>query len=190
VSTGGDDRERYAEDWFDEPIGGERGAFRDPDAETWLEEEPERYSGHGDRRQLVAAIAVAVVLILAGVGIARVLGGGDDDNAALPSLPGTTAATDTGATGPVETGTTATTTPAITVPEDATLQSGDEGDSVELLQQALDALGYDVGTPDGVFGPGTEEAVKAFQADSGLAADGIAGPTTLSALNDTLASAG
>jgi FlaG/FlaF family flagellin (archaellin) len=187
VSTGGDERDQFAEDWFEEP-GREPGAFRDPDAETWLEEEPEHDGPPGDRRSLIAVIAVAIALILAGVGIARVLGGDDE---AAPTAPGTTTApTGTTGTGPAETATTGATTPAITVPEDTTLQSGDEGESVELLQEALAALGYDVGTPDGVFGPGTEEAVRQFQADSGLDADGIAGPTTLAAVNEALASGG
>jgi hypothetical protein len=187
VSTGGDDRDQFPEDWFEEPGEKPGGAFRDPDAETWLEEEPEHYRPAGDRRPLIAAIAVAIALVLAGVGIARVLGGDDDE--VTPTAPGTTAPTGTAGTGPGETATTAT-TPAITVPADTTLQSGDEGESVELMQQALAALGYDVGTPDGVFGPGTEEAVKQFQADSGLDADGIAGPATLAALNEALVSGG
>jgi hypothetical protein len=188
VSTGGDDRDQFAEDWFEEPGREPGGAFRDPDAETWLEEEPEHYGPPVDRRPLIAAIAVAIALILAGVGIARVLGGDDDE--AAPTAPGTTAPTATAGTGTGETTTNPPTTPAITVPADTTLQSGDEGESVELMQQALAALGYDVGTPDGVFGPGTEEAVKQFQADSGLDADGIAGPATLAALNEALASGG
>ncbi|MEX0674462.1 MAG: peptidoglycan-binding domain-containing protein [Gaiellaceae bacterium] len=186
MSTGGDDRDQFAEDWFEEPGKEPAGSFRDPDAETWLEDEAEHYGPPGDRRPLIAVIAVAIALVLAGVGIARVLGGDDDETA--PTAPGTTAPTGTAGTGPGETTTTGPT--GITVPEDTTLQSGDEGDSVELMQQALAALGYDVGTPDGVFGAGTEEALKQFQADSGLEADGIAGPATLAALNEALASGG
>jgi peptidoglycan hydrolase-like protein with peptidoglycan-binding domain len=135
---------------------------------------------------LIAALAAAVALILAGVGIARVVGDDDGGGGVFPTEPATTSPTETTGTGTGETAT----TPAVTVPTDVTLQSGDEGGSVELLQQALAALGYEVGTPDGVFGPGTEEAVKQFQADTGLDADGVAGPATLSALNEALASAG
>ncbi|MBN1239495.1 MAG: peptidoglycan-binding protein, partial [Gammaproteobacteria bacterium] len=42
--------------------------------------------------------------------------------------------------------------------------------------------GYATGSLDGVFGPQTASAVRAFQADSGLVADGEAGPKTLKAL--------
>ena len=188
MSTGGDEHDQKTDDWFEEPGGEAQGAFRDPEAETWLEDEPETYGTARDRRPLIAALAAAVALILAGVGIARVVGD-DDGGGATPTTSGPTTATETTPTG---TGQTATTpaAPAITVPTDVTLQSGDEGAGVELLQEALAALGYDVGTPDGVFGPGTEEAVKQFQADSGLDADGVAGPATLAALNEALASTG
>jgi hypothetical protein len=191
VSSGGDERDQSTDDWFDEPAGEPGGAFRDPDAETWLEDEPEGYAAPRDRRPLIAALAGAVVLILAGVGIARVVGDDDGGGAGVLTGTATTSATETTATG-TGTGETATTptTPAITVPTDVTLQSGDEGGNVELLQQALAELGYEVGTPDGVFGPGTEEAVKQFQADTGLDADGVAGPATLAALNEALASSG
>jgi peptidoglycan hydrolase-like protein with peptidoglycan-binding domain len=37
---------------------------------------------------------------------------------------------------------------------------------------------------DGAFGPGTEKALKAWQAKNGLTADGIAGPMTLAKLLD------
>ena len=185
MSTGGDERDRFAEDWFEEPGGEPPGAFRDPEAETWLEEEPPDDGGPVDRRPLIAAIAVAIALILAGIGIARVVGGDDDEPAAIAT--DTTGATDTAPTGTGETSPTETTQPAITVPEDTTLTSGDEGESVMLLQQALAQLGYDVGTPDGVYGPGTAEAVRQFQADTGLDADGVAGPATLAALNQALA---
>ena len=39
-------------------------------------------------------------------------------------------------------------------------------------------------TLDGVFGPETQSALRAYQRDHGLAADGIAGPLTLMALAD------
>jgi Putative peptidoglycan binding domain len=189
VSSGGDERDQSTDDWFEEPAGEPGDAFRDPDAETWLEDEAEGYAGPRDRRPLIAALAAAVALILAGVGIARVIGDDDGDGGVFPTEPATTSATETTGTDTGETATTST-TPAITVPTDVTLQSGDDGGNVELLQQGLAALGYEVGTPDGVFGPGTEEAVKQFQADTGLDADGVAGPATLSALNEALASAG
>ena len=57
------------------------------------------------------------------------------------------------------------------------LSSGAEGRHVKLLQQALGAVHV-----DGVFGPETEEAVRAFQSSRGLSADGVVGPQTLAAL--------
>jgi predicted chitinase len=56
------------------------------------------------------------------------------------------------------------------------------GPQVRKLQQRLKALGYDIGSIDGVFGPSTDRCVKAFQGDHGLAADGLVGPATSSAL--------
>jgi peptidoglycan hydrolase-like protein with peptidoglycan-binding domain len=53
---------------------------------------------------------------------------------------------------------------------------------VEDLQKQLKALGYYQGEIDGQFGPGTRDAVIAFQRNNGLDADGIAGTETLSVL--------
>lgn len=59
-----------------------------------------------------------------------------------------------------------------------TLKKGTRGEDVRAMQEMLTKLGYDVGAKDGkadgIFGPKTEEAVKAFQAANGLPADGIA----------------
>ena len=57
-----------------------------------------------------------------------------------------------------------------------TLQMGDQGEQVKVVQQKLGI------TPDGNFGPATDAAVKAFQGSHGLAADGIVGPSTWKAL--------
>jgi hypothetical protein len=189
VTTGDDERDERAEDWF-EDVGGP-GGFRDPDAETWLEE-PERPSGPRDRRPLLIGAVAAIVLILLGVGIARLVSGGGDEatTTVTTTAPNTATQTQPATTG---TETQTQTAPAVTstVPEDVTLKSGDSGDEVKRLQEALAALGYDIGgEPDGVFGPATEEAVKQFQADSGLTADGVAGPETLKAINDALAATG
>lgn len=71
-----------------------------------------------------------------------------------------------------------------------TLQMGDQGSSVKTLQQQLNQLGYDCGTPDGIFGQRTKDAVKAFQRAYGLTADGIAGSRTWSKINSLLGSTG
>ena len=57
------------------------------------------------------------------------------------------------------------------------LQNYCEGQPVFLIQQALQRAGYSV-SADGQFGPMTESAVISFQANSGLATDGIVGPNT------------
>lgn len=55
-----------------------------------------------------------------------------------------------------------------------TLKKGDSGEAVGILQEYLLKLGYDLGSKgiDGDFGSKTEEAVKSFQTDNGLADDG------------------
>ena len=62
---------------------------------------------------------------------------------------------------------------------------GAEINSVSELQQRLQDMGYNIGAVDGIYGKRTDAAVRAFQADSGLRADGIVGPATISALGAT-----
>ena len=54
--------------------------------------------------------------------------------------------------------------------------------TVRTIQRRLRTLGYATGPVDGRFGPLTEHAVTAFQADHGLEADGAIGPRTLGRL--------
>lgn len=66
-------------------------------------------------------------------------------------------------------------TPVTTQPM---LRTGSRGDAVRKLQELLNALGYDCGSVDGIFGSKTYAAVLAFQKANGLAADGIVGSLT------------
>jgi N-acetylmuramoyl-L-alanine amidase len=50
-----------------------------------------------------------------------------------------------------------------------------QGDDVASLQQRLNALGFDSGKVDGIFGPDTLTALLDFQANRRMAEDGIAG---------------
>ncbi len=58
------------------------------------------------------------------------------------------------------------------------LKSGSSGSEVSELQQKLRARGFDTGAENGVFGPQTEAAVRAFQQNAGLSVDGGVGPRT------------
>lgn len=70
----------------------------------------------------------------------------------------------------------------------ATLKKGDKGSAVKKLQQDLMTLGYSLAPygADGSFGKVTEDAVKKFQKDHSLKVDGIAGPKTLSKIEELL----
>lgn len=54
-----------------------------------------------------------------------------------------------------------------------TLRIGSRGDQVKMLQEELGI------SSDGMFGPGTQRALKEWQRKNGLASDGIAGVKTL-----------
>ena len=74
---------------------------------------------------------------------------------------------------------------AATLPSSLKLLSPNlKGERVRQLQADLDQLGINVEV-DGVFGKGTETAVKKFQTRYGLLSDGVAGPATLSKLEET-----
>jgi peptidoglycan hydrolase-like protein with peptidoglycan-binding domain len=58
------------------------------------------------------------------------------------------------------------------------LKKGSNDPAVRDLQVALKVLSHDPGPIDGVFGATTEAAVKAFQQEREIAADGIVGRVT------------
>jgi peptidoglycan hydrolase-like protein with peptidoglycan-binding domain len=61
------------------------------------------------------------------------------------------------------------------------VREGNQQHPVQTLQYLLRARGHNL-TVDGIFGPATAAAVRAFQQQEGLAVDGIVGPVTWSAL--------
>ncbi len=74
-------------------------------------------------------------------------------------------------------------TPDPSVPTaEPVLRVGSAGDDVIALQTRLQELGYYSGEIDGQYGNGTKEAVKLFQQQNGLDADGLFGGDTRSAL--------
>jgi len=185
------------DDWFVETGGGRSPAADD---ETELRETRQSAQGEGEpraairvregersRRLIAGAIVGAMILIvagaLAGALVSRSLNGGVETTTSLVTTTATLTTTLTTSTTPSTTPTTTSTptTPA-TLPEGVVLRRGVKGVEVRQVQEALVALGYST-TIDGKFGPATAQAVKSFQASSGLTADGVVGPGTLSALS-------
>jgi hypothetical protein len=68
--------------------------------------------------------------------------------------------------------------PAIDDKNRPTLRRGARGDLVKEIQKKVGVAAANV---DGVFGPGTEAAVRQFQRDKGMVPDGIVGPQTWAA---------
>lgn len=62
------------------------------------------------------------------------------------------------------------------------IRKGAAGQAVFLLQSFLARKGYTINV-DGIFGNGTEQALKTFQKENNLTPDGIAGPKTWEALS-------
>lgn len=75
--------------------------------------------------------------------------------------------------------------PVEPAPDPATVElvRGSTGERVTALQQRLVDLGYWGATPDGDFGPGTQQAVWALQKAAGISRDGRVGPATQAALD-------
>ncbi len=73
-----------------------------------------------------------------------------------------------------------TPTPA---PTQVLLSVNTEGDAVKAVQERLKELGFYSGDVDGQFGSQTKAAVKLFQTQHGLDADGIVGDNTRAVLN-------
>ncbi len=89
---------------------------------------------------------------------------------------------------PVIQTTTSAPTPTVSAATASTvLKLGMQGDAVANVQAALKRLGYFEGKTDGDFGEYTENAVKKFQAQNGLTADGIVGAATLAKLSSASA---
>ena len=63
-----------------------------------------------------------------------------------------------------------------------TLRKGYTGADVTAVQQKLKELGFYSGSMDGVYGTGSIAAVKKFQQQNGLTADGLVGSRTYTAL--------
>ncbi|SDK73298.1 peptidoglycan-binding domain-containing protein [Streptomyces indicus] len=58
------------------------------------------------------------------------------------------------------------------------IRKGDTGTKVKCVQRAVNAFNRPQIVADGVFGTGTEKAVKLFQDNNGLSKDGIVGAKT------------
>lgn len=74
-----------------------------------------------------------------------------------------------------------------TAPVATTLRLDAYGEEVRALQENLQALKYFKGNATGHYGRLTKEAVRLFQKDNSLTADGIAGPRTLAKIYEVIA---
>jgi peptidoglycan hydrolase-like protein with peptidoglycan-binding domain len=62
------------------------------------------------------------------------------------------------------------------------LQPGDKGREVEQLQEALKKAGAYKGPIDGLYDNDVKHAVQAYQKSKNMAADGVAGATTMDSM--------
>lgn len=79
---------------------------------------------------------------------------------------------------------------SVTSADAASFQRGSSGETVRQIQTKLKAWGYYSGSVDGVYGSGTEKAVRLFQQKNGLTVDGKAGTQTLTAMGISAGTSG
>ena len=130
----------------------------------------------------------ARLLLIAAVAALIVAGCGGSEGPAPAETAGEPA--ETGALTPPAPPTQPPSTPPplqVVVPEGGAIGPGSGTEEIETVQRALIELGFKPGPIDGANGPKTEKAVRAFQRKNGLEADGLVGPRTASALNESLA---
>jgi hypothetical protein len=184
------------DDWFDEPepltetqSGANRGVYEDVE-EVWVLPEDEAARGPAHRGEIVignwtltttqaAIIAVSIIAVV--LALLAATGVFSSNKAAVPPITTPTAPTTVTVTQPKTT----PTTPTAQAPQQ-TLNPGDTGEQVKILQQALTALGFSPGKADGDYGPTTQAEVEKFQLSKGLAEDGVVGQQTLAALQKAL----
>jgi hypothetical protein len=184
------------DDWFDEPepltetqSGVTRGVYDDAE-EVWVLPEDDGPGDHGHREVVVfgRTLTLTQVAIIAASLLAlffAILAAAGVFSSSKPAAPPVT--TPTAPITVTVTSTPTTTAPTTEAPAQ-TLSPGDTGAQVKLLQDALNQLGYSVGTADGNYGPATQQAVEKFQAANNLGVDGVVGEQTLAALRQALAS--
>lgn len=66
----------------------------------------------------------------------------------------------------------------VNIPFKGNLKNGSNNIYVGIMQYKLKMLGYNIGNADNIFGTKTEESVRKFQENNGLAVDGICGINT------------
>jgi N-acetylmuramoyl-L-alanine amidase len=127
------------------------------------------------------ALALAVTLLVMAPAAAAQAGDAPSATIGRPALHARLFATCTGSSGaPL----------AALLGATQSLRRGSTGGAVYELQGFLKLQGYSIGTVDGAFGSLTEAAVKAFQHDQGLSADGVAGSATRGAVRTLSQKAG